>query len=134
MNEDVGEIPIDTARPEPFGSPREVSSLFLEWEIVLNPCPWCGKTPFVGLGLEGETGGTWVWEICCGNNDCSFKPKGRHVSVRKSQRFDLKKMKGKLDLLCEYWNVCDKYKPYEKLKIPLVEWGKFMKKQIGDKS
>ena len=91
-------VPIGSVAPDPGVRRQEASSPLLAWEITLNPCPWCAVTPLVLLSLEEETGGTWTWEISCGNYKCPFKPKGRHVAVRKSQRFNLKKMKGKLAL------------------------------------
>ncbi len=128
MSKDLEKASIGAAHPGPVGSPQEASSLLLSWQVILNPCPWCAVTPLVCLSLEGKTGGTWVWEVSCNNYKCSFKPEGRHVAVRKSQRFSLKKMKGKLDLLCAYWNVCNKYKPYEKIEVSLDDWRKFIKK------
>lgn len=102
---------------------------FIKVEIVLNPCPWCNKTPSLWLPITEElTGGTWVWSIYCENNICSFKPKGRHVSIRKNQRFNLKKMLNKLGKLCAYWNQCEKYPPYEKTIIWLDEWDLFLKR------
>ncbi len=118
----------ETRQPDPQDSHLEAFPPLLQWEITLNPCPWCGKTPYLSMFLESLTGGTWVWKIYCINYDCAFKPEGRHVAIRKSQRFDLDKIKEKLDRLCAFWNVCDKYKPYEKLEIPLDEWFKFVEK------
>ena len=91
----------------------------------LNPCPWCKKTPLLWMPLEGDS---WQWTISCGNSECTFKPKGRHVVVRKSQRYSLQKIATKLEILCSYWNSHNFDRPYERLQIPLEEWQKWLSK------
>ena len=71
---------------------------------------------------------SWQWTISCENTECSFRPKGRHVVIRKSQRFDLNKVLTKLEILCSYWNAWGILPPYEKLQIPLAEWYKWKEK------
>ncbi len=88
-----------------------------KWDVFLKPCPWCHKTPDISMPLEEES---WVWLIYCSNWDCPFKPKGRHVTIRKSQKKSLEKIYGKLCMLAAYWNsIIVHSEPYEKLEIPL---------------
>ena len=77
------------------------------------------------LPIEDDS---WKWEVYCGNCECAFKPRGRYVIVRKSQRYDLDKMLTKLELLASYWNGHTKYAPYEKIQVNLDEWEKWIKK------
>lgn len=116
----------------------------LFFEVTLIPCPWCNRTPAMRLDLHSkdaeiladDCGGTWVWCIECCDTDCPFHPKGRTVSIRKSQRFSLDKIKKKLDLLCCYWNACSHsttHKPYEKTRIPLEKWIEFINKNKNSK-
>ena len=92
----------------------------------LNPCPWCRKTPELSMPLEGIS---WIWTVGCGNHECPFKPHGRHVVIRKSQRFSLEKIAQKLELLTSYWNSCNFHRPYERLQIPLDKWHEFINKE-----
>lgn len=127
------EVDLETSRPDPQDMALVKLPPSLErWEIVLKPCPWCFKTPNLLLPLEPKSGGTWTWHIECHNPHCAFKPKGRHVAVRKSQRYDLVKMKEKINLLANLWNALEYvYAPYEALQIPLEEWINFVKKNPG---
>lgn len=101
----------------------------MNWEIILKPCPWCFKTPEAYLSLEMETGGTWVWSIFCANYECAYKPTGRKIAIRKGQRYDLKAMERKLNMIVSMWNAHESpHPPYEKVRVPLDEWEKWIKK------
>lgn len=94
-------------------------------QMTLKPCPWCGKTPALNMYMGDDS---WKWDISCSNWNCAFKPTGRNVVIRKSQRFDLQKILPKLELLCSYWNSGCVLPAYEKLNIPLDEWYKWKAK------
>jgi len=116
-------------QPATHGTLPDAVSPLLQWRIKLNPCPWCGKTPLVSMPLESfRDDNTWVWEIRCNTHFCVFMPEGRHVAIRKSQRFDLVKIKAKLDIICAAWNSHDKYVAYEELIIKLDPLLDFIKK------
>jgi hypothetical protein len=76
------------------------------------------------MPLEGDS---WQWEIACNNSECTFKPRGRHVVVRKKQRFSLEKIATKLEILASYWNSNNFERPYERLQIPLENWKKWLR-------
>lgn len=100
------------------------------FRVILKPCPWCSKTPEISMPLElkENTGGSLIWEVYCGWHSCHFKPKGKHIVLRKNQRFDLKKIQEKLNILCSRWNYGCTLPPYEALEIPLEPLLKFINK------
>lgn len=89
-------------------------------EVTLKPCPWCKKTPEIRMPIyECYEGEGWRWEVECRSGECWVHPKGKHVTVRKSQKTDYMKIVGKLKDLALYWNSGNDYKAYEKKRIDL---------------
>ena len=89
--------------------------------VTLKPCPWCGKTPVLDMPIDEREYESWRWSIYCGNYDCPFAPRGRHVTIRKSQKLSLVKIQVKLERLALFWNSLDSsgYEAYETLHVVL---------------
>lgn len=84
------------------------------WEFVIKPCPWCGNTPTVSGPMHEET---WRWSINCANHSCSVRPKGRHVCIRKKQKYSNEIVFIKLSKLVNDWNSIVFREAYEKTKL-----------------
>ena len=95
-------------------------------DIVLNPCPWCKKTPELNAPMDENT---WTWTVRCINEDCTVCPVSKHINIRNSQKYDLHHILGKLEILCSYWNLNNDYKPYERLRVYLDDYRDFLKEK-----
>lgn len=98
-------------------------------QVNVRVCPYCQKAPFLDFPIIDET---WTWKIHCGNSDCPYQPRGKYISIRKSQRFDTNKITIKLNLLCEKWNAGSNIssEQFIKINISLKKLNEWQQKKI----
>lgn len=80
-------------------------------EVILNPCPWCKKTPELIMPIYEDT---WLWKVGCRNPSCLIQCESPHVSIRKTSKKDIRKIGEKLDELARMWNTGNNLWPYER--------------------
>lgn len=83
----------------------------------VSPCPWCRAAPSFHGSFVPESGGTLVWYLYCGNHECSVRPQGRKVAIRKSQRFSLGKQAEKILGMVKAWSDTNPFEPSHKLEF-----------------
>ena len=83
----------------------------------LAPCPWCRKTAQFDINYVPKSGGTWLWTVGCDNTECLVRPRGKYVSIRKRQRFDVWTQVNKLQYIAQQWNADAPFKPREGIQI-----------------
>lgn len=95
---------------------EEIKGFDFFYEILaICPCPWCKKTPRFWIFMG--SGETYLIEIECINENCSVKPKGKIVPIRKSQKKSPNEIQQRIIRCLNFWNKDNPIPAYEAIKI-----------------
>jgi len=90
--------------------------------VILQPCPWCKKTPDLIMLTSDTTNtkGTWTWKIRCDNRMCNVNPESKYVPIRNKIKGNCFSIAEKLGKLADYWNEGNDYAAYEMKVVDLI--------------